>query len=288
MEPAVLSTAPLRTALGAQTRPGRAATLGLLLTLLCFLPRPESPGAETRADGPDFWSDLPRQELVDKLVEEMGDDELLVQVFMLGYIGVRPSADILRWIGTRNLGGVKVFSRNVSTLSELAESIQSMQAAASEGPLRIPLLVSTDQEGGWIRHIKGETSVTPGNIALGATGLPQDALLTGYYIGLELRTLGVNMNFAPTIDVYTNPSATVIGPRAFSSDPVSTALLALAYYQGLSRTGVIATAKHFPGHGQADKDSHGALPVVDLTLEELWSRELVPYRVLISEGVRPS
>jgi beta-N-acetylhexosaminidase len=275
MEPQVLN---LRRRVG-------AAILGFLVAVLCLFPRPAALGAETRSDEPDFWSDLPREELLDRLIQSMSDDELLGQVFMLGYIGVRPSEDVLHWIRGRNLGGVKIFSRNVSTLGGLADSIRSMQKAASENRLRIPLLVSTDQEGGWVRHIKGETSITPGNIALGATGLPQDALLTGYYIGMELRALGVNMNFAPTIDVYSNPSAAVIGPRAFSSDPLSTAMLALAYFQGLSRTGVIATAKHYPGHGQADKDSHGALPVVDLTLEELWSRELLPYRVLIGEGI---
>jgi beta-N-acetylhexosaminidase len=160
-----------------------------------------------------------------------------------------------------------------------------MQETARAGRFQIPLFMSTDQEGGWVRHIKEETSQTPGNIALGASGLPQDALLTGYYIGAELKSLGINMNFAPTTDVYSNPSASVIGPRAFSSDPVATAMLALAYYQGMSKSGIICTAKHFPGHGHADKDSHGTLPVVRISFDQMWQRELVPYRILIPEGI---
>jgi beta-N-acetylhexosaminidase len=85
--------------------------------------------------------------------------------------------------------------------------------------------------------------------------------------------------------VYSNPSATVIGPRAFSADPQATALLALAWFRGLQASGVICTAKHYPGHGHADRDSHGALPVVPIDFRELWERELLPYRVLIPEGL---
>ncbi len=234
---------------------------------------------------PSFWDDQPHEELIETILIHMSDEELLGQVFMLGYIGRRPSDDLMEWIEQRNLGGVKIFTRNVDTLEGLSLSIRSMQEAAAGGRFNIPLFVSTDQEGGWVRHIKEETSHTPGNIALGASGLPQDALLTGYYIGQELMSLGINMNFAPTIDIYTNPSASVIGPRAFSSDPVETAMLALAYYRGMSKSGIICTAKHYPGHGNADKDSHGALPVIRISYEQLWERELLPYRILIREGV---
>jgi beta-N-acetylhexosaminidase len=241
--------------------------------------------AETTAALPTFWSDLPEEELIETIISEMTEDELLGQVFMLGYIGKQPSREILNWIRSRNLGGVKIFTRNVDTLAGLSASIAEMQGVAGSGRFQIPLFVSTDQEGGWVRHIKLQTSQTPGNIALGASGLPQDALLTGYYIGQELKSLGINMNFAPTIDVYSNPSATVIGPRAFSSDPLTTATLALAYYQGMAKSGIICTAKHFPGHGHADKDSHGTLPVVRISFEQMWRRELVPYRILIPEGI---
>jgi beta-N-acetylhexosaminidase len=258
---------------------------GLLLCLLCLFGLVGKLYGETNATVPSFRDDRPEEELIEAILGEMTDEELLGQVFMLGYIGTRPSGEILNWIHSRNLGGVKIFTRNVDTLAGLSESIAEMQDVAEKGRFQIPLFVSTDQEGGWVRHIKLETSQTPGNIALGASGLPQDALLTGYYIGRELKSLGINMNFAPTIDVYSNPSATVIGPRAFSSDPLVTATLALAYYRGMAKSGVICTAKHYPGHGNADKDSHGTLPVVRITFEQMWQRELVPYRILIPEGI---
>jgi len=260
-------------------------TLLCLLFLLCLLWATGELHGETAATLPSFWDDRPDEELIEAILSEMTDEELLGQVFMLGYIGKRPSGEILSWIRSRDLGGVKIFTRNVDTLAGLSASITEMQEVAGSGRFRIPLFVSTDQEGGWVRHIKLETSQTPGNIALGASGLPQDALLTGYYIGRELKSLGFNMNFAPTTDVYSNPSATVIGPRAFSSDPRATAMLALAYYRGMAKSGIICTAKHFPGHGNADKDSHGTLPVVRISFEQMWERELVPYRVLIPEGI---
>ncbi len=233
----------------------------------------------------NFWTDLPEDELIESILSRISDEELLGQVFMLGYTGHEPSAQIARWIEKRNLGGVKIFSRNVDTLPSLARSIKKMQMINAKSRLRIPLLVATDQEGGWVLHIKGKTSLTPGNMALGAGGLPRDAFLTGLYIGRELKLLGINMNFAPTIDIYSNPEANVIGPRAFSSDAKATAMLALAYFKGMARSGIISTAKHYPGHGNADRDSHGMLPVIDISFQEMWDRELVPYRILIREGL---
>ncbi len=245
----------------------------LLMGLCTFLPA-----------NPGFWDDRPIDEMVETILGEMDDEELLAQVFMLGYVGTSPSAEIRKWI-RRGVGGVKIFSRNVAGLEAIARDVNEMQALSLDTRLKVPLLIATDQEGGWVRHIKGDTSTSPGNIAIGASGLPRDALLTGYYIGREMRALGINMNFAPTIDIYSNPAASVIGPRSFSSDSVSTSILALAYLKGMSRSGVIGTAKHYPGHGNADKDSHGTLPVIHISSEQMWERELLPYRVLIREGL---
>ncbi|TVR69655.1 MAG: glycoside hydrolase family 3 protein [Spirochaetaceae bacterium] len=222
---------------------------------------------------------------VDTLIASMSDEQRVAQVLMLAWNGQEPSQEIMRWIRERNLGGVKIFGWNAENLNVLARSLGTMQQASIDTASGIPLFTATDQEGGWVRHIKDGTLITPGNMAIGASGLPYDALMSARYIGLELRALGVNMNFAPTVDVYTNPEAHVIGPRAFSSDPHQTGILGLAFYRGLEQTGVIATAKHFPGHGNATGDSHGVLPVLDEDFETLWQRELFPFRMLVREGV---
>jgi len=255
-----------------------ALVLALGAALWPAPPAAANPGTGAAA----FWRTPPDDPAA--LVEGMNDEELLGQCFMAGYLGQEPTPELLGWI-RRGLGGVKIFTRNVDTLAGLARSVRAMQAEAARTRLAVPLFVSTDQEGGWVRHVKAGTSETPGNIALGAAGLPRDALLSGYYIGRELAALGINMNFAPTIDVYSNPSAAVIGPRSFSADPRTTALLALAWFRGLEASGVICTAKHYPGHGHADSDSHGTLPVVPIDFQELWEQDLLPYRVLIPEGL---
>ncbi len=236
-----------------------------------------------------FWDDIPDNQLIDQLIEAMSSEEMVAQTFMVGWLGERPSVELLAWLQDRNVGGVKVFGWNGGNLVALAESIGVMQRAAAQTHFGIPLFTATDQEGGWVRHIKGSdplsTTITPGNMAIGATTLPYDAYRTAYHIGLELRALGVNMNFAPTVDVYVNPEAHVIGPRAFSDDPVASGLLGVAYFHGLEEARVIATAKHFPGHGNASGDSHGILPVINDSFDVLWQRDLVPYRFLIAEGL---
>lgn len=236
-----------------------------------------------------FWDDVPNGILREQLLDAMSPTELIAQTLMLGWVGEDPSPELVDWLEGPNLGGVKVFGWNGGDLVRLARSIGTMQELAGNHRLGIPLLVATDQEGGWVRHVKGSgdltTMVTPGNMAIGASALPFDAYRSGYYIGMELRSLGINMNFAPTIDVYVNPQAHVIGPRAFSDDPIQTGVLGAAFFQGLEETRVIATAKHFPGHGNAAEDSHGILPVIPDTYEELSKRDLVPFRFLINEGV---
>jgi beta-N-acetylhexosaminidase len=122
-------------------------------------------------------------------------------------------------------------------------------------------------------------------MAIGASGYPRDAYLSGYYIGRELAVLGINMNFAPTVDLYTNRDSTLIGPRSFGSDPVQAGILGAAFMRGQLAAGVIPTAKHYPGHGGTDLDSHGVLPQITSSFEELWERELVPYRLLSRENI---
>ena len=215
----------------------------------------------------------------------MTDEQALAQVFMLGWVGAEPSPIIIEWIRQRNIGGVKIFGWNTADTQRLARTVGELQAASLAGPFNIPLLIATDQEGGLVRHVKGSTSETPGNMAIGASGYPRDAYLAGFYIGKELALLGVNMNFAPTVDLFTNRDSVLIGPRAFGSDPVRAGIFGAAFMRGQLASGIIPTAKHFPGHGDTDLDSHGILPSINISFNELWERELVPYRMLAAEGL---
>ena len=120
----------------------------------------------------DFNSDLPSEQLVEGLLDTMSQEDMLGQVFMLGYMGETASEVIMDWIIKKKVGGIKVFGWNANDLSILVDTISTMQTGALNTALKIPLIIATDQEGGWVRHIKGETSITPGNLALGASGLP--------------------------------------------------------------------------------------------------------------------
>jgi len=232
-----------------------------------------------------FFDDGAPEKLAVAIENAMSDDEALAQVFMLGWVGAEPSPLIMDWIRDRNIGGVKIFGWNTGDTVRLARTVGVLQEASLKGKYKIPLLVATDQEGGWIRHVKGNTSITPGNMAIGASGYPRDAYLAGYYIGKELALLGINMNFAPTVDLFTNRDSWLISTRAFGSDPVKVGIFGAAYMKGQQAAGIIPTAKHFPGHGDTQLDSHGVLPRINVTFETLWDRELVPYRMLVKEGI---
>jgi beta-N-acetylhexosaminidase len=232
---------------------------------------------ETRDPGP--------MEQAAALLARMSNEEALAQTFMLGWVGAEPSPLIINWIQERHIGGVKIFGWNTDDTHKLAKTVGELQQASLGGKYALPLLVATDQEGGWIRHVKGATSETPGNMAIGASGYPQDAYLAGYYIGKELAALGINMNFAPTVDLFTNRFSSLIGPRAFGSNPTQAGILGAAFMKGQMAAGIIPTAKHYPGHGDTDLDSHGVLPRIDASFEVLWERELVPYRILVREGL---
>ena len=234
---------------------------------------------------PRFTDDKDPDTLARELVDAMTPEERLGQTLMFSWTGVGPSGEITDWITGSNLGGIKVFGWNGYDIETLSATIGGYQKDALANRFGIPLLVATDQEGGIVRHITDGTSLTPGNMSIGASGLPLDAYNSGYYIGKELAAIGVNMNFAPDVDLYLKPHTAVIGTRAFSADAEETAFLSTLWYKGHADAGIVSTVKHFPGHGRSDKDSHGILPIIDVSLEDLKSEDLLPYRMLINEGI---
>lgn len=261
----------------------RLPAVPLFFCLLCV--RAAFLYAAPLPDRIDFWSDIPAERLSVQLADRMSDEELLAQILMFGWAGAEPSDLLNSWVVQRGLGSVKVFGWNTDNIQKVAKSVRLLQQEAAGRPLKIPLFVATDQEGGWIRHVKGETSDTPGNMAIGASGYPVDAYYSGFYINREIRALGINMNFAPTVDVYTNLGSSVIGPRSFSSDPVKVGILGEAFAAGSMDAGVIPTAKHFPGHGDTSLDSHGRLPQIEIDAGTLVNRELVPFEYVIRANI---
>jgi beta-N-acetylhexosaminidase len=213
----------------------------------------------------------------------------MVMVWVLGdYTNTEdPSfAEVRRWIERDGIGGV---SMSLGTPIEVAAKINTMQRLA-----KIPLLVSADLEpslgrleGGVFSHYlmdAGSATVFPTAMAIAATGRDDDAYDAGRIIGAEARAVGIHVNFAPVVDVNNTPANPVINTRSFGEDPVRVARLAALFVKGSQAAGTMATAKHFPGHGDTDVDSHVGLPIVTADWARMTRTELVPFRAAIDAG----
>jgi len=195
-------------------------------------------------------------------------------------------AEVRRWITNDGIGGV---SMSLGSPIEVAAKVNAMQRLAG-----VPLLVSADLEpslgrleGGVFTHYlmdAGGATVFPTAMAIAATGRDEDARDVGRIIGREARAVGIHINFAPVVDVNNNPSNPVINTRSFGEDPERVGRLSALFVRGSQEAGTIATAKHFPGHGDTDVDSHVGLPVVRADWSRLSSNELRPFRAAVDAG----
>ncbi|WP_326596779.1 glycoside hydrolase family 3 protein [Streptomyces sp. NBC_01803] len=177
--------------------------------------------------------------------------------------------------------GVGLFGRNVVSLEQLAGLTAQLRQA------RPDVLVAIDEEGGDVTRLEvhGGSSF-PGNHALGSVDDPELTRAVAAELGRRLAAVGVTLNWAPSADINTDPRNPVIGVRSFGDDPALVARHTVAYVTGLQSAGVAACVKHFPGHGNTSVDSHLALPRVDIDLDTLHSRELVPFKAAIAAGAR--
>lgn len=188
-------------------------------------------------------------------------------------------------------GGVIYFDArrgpdNLKDARQVAKLSNGLQRAALRSGARIPLLVSIDQEGGSVvfRMLEPATQL-PGNMALAAGRSRTDVRRSAEIIGSELAAMGINQNYAPVADVNINPNNPIIGVRSFGSDPELCSTFVADSVRGYHRGEVASAAKHFPGHGDTDVDSHTGLPVIKHTREELDSIDLPPFRAAIARGV---
>ena len=222
---------------------------------------------------------------IDTMITEMTIEEKVGQLIMVGFEGTRANATIETHIRERFVGGVVLFSRNIQSPQQTAELTNELRQLASATARQIPLFIGIDQEGGWVIRLKEGATVLPGNMALGATDSTALAEVAGEITAVELAAVGVNLNFAPVMDVNNNLDNPVIGRRSFGESPELVSRLGVPYIRGLQRKGVLATAKHFPGHGDTTVDSHFDLPTVNHDRERIHALELQPFRAAIDADV---
>jgi beta-N-acetylhexosaminidase len=202
-------------------------------------------------------------------------------------LGVRTAAEL---VAQYHVGGIIYFAwaHNTRDPHQIADLSNGIQRAALARRTRVPLLLSTDQEHGIVARVGRPVTLMPGAMALGAGAFrrgTRDAREAARIAGAELAALGIRQNYAPDADVNVDPANPVIGVRSFGSVPESVAALVAAQAQGYQSSGVAATAKHFPGHGDTEDDSHDKLPYIDHTREEWQALDAPPFRAAIAAGV---
>ncbi len=217
------------------------------------------------------------------LIDRMTLEQKVAQMFMVTLHGSVLTEDGAAFLQRYQPGLVVLFTSNAGTpdaVTRLTNSYQQTITAAGG----VPLLIAVDQEGGVVTRLPDGFTMFPAPLLIGAAG-PELAYQTGLATAEELAAVGVNMNLAPVTDLETNPDNPIITRRSFGSDPNLVGETVAAYIQGSQSINVLATAKHFPGHGDTSDDSHGTLPILNLSREVLESRELVPFQRAIDAGV---
>lgn len=199
-------------------------------------------------------------------------------VLQPGFTGTTAPDWLLRRLG-EGLASVGLFGRNIESPDQLAALTAQLRA------VRDDVLVAIDEEGGDVTRLEvRHGSSFPGNFALGSVDDVDLTREVARELGRRLAECGVNLNWAPSADVNSNPGNPVIGVRSFGADTALVARHTAAYVEGLQSAGVAACTKHFPGHGDTEVDSHHALPRIDVDLDTLHARELVPFRAAIAAG----
>lgn len=203
------------------------------------------------------------------------------QLLFVGFDGAEIPPELGQRIREGRIGGVVLFRRNIGEPNQVRSLIRQLHELA---PADAPLTVAIDQEGGRVQRLRDPWTEWPAMRTLGAGPVEQTAAFARA-LALELLDVGIDLDFAPVVDVDSNPDNPVIGDRSFGRDPATVAAHGVALIEAMQTAGVATCAKHFPGHGDTDLDSHLALPCLDLDRARLDRVELPPFRAAIAAGV---
>ncbi len=232
---------------------------------------------------PQDWAPLVRQQAelsyVNQLISHMTLDQEIGQMIMLGFLDTQMSPTLAYTIKQYHLGSVVLYAWNITGADQVKQLTAQMQSQAD-----LPLFVATDQEGGSVNRLQAVDGPLPGAWAMGANGTTDYARQQGEYDAQQLSSLGINVNFAPVVDVA-NTSGGDLGGRTFGTTADQVTKLAGAYLNGLQSSGhVIGTLKHFPGLGDVPTDPHASLYTLDRSKADLERIDWAPYKALIATG----
>lgn len=215
-------------------------------------------------------------------LDAMSLDERLGQLVLIGLPGTEVDAPTRDLIQSDHIGGVILYQDNVETASQTVALLNALKAINAGN--KAPLWLSVDQEGGKVSRMPTEYQSLPSSGTVGQSDNRDYGFAIGSVLGEAVKSLGFTMNFAPVLDIDSNPNNPVIGDRSFGDNPDLVAKLGIAEMEGLQAQQVVPVVKHFPGHGDTSVDSHLNLPVVNKSLESLSAFELQPFQQAIKAG----
>lgn len=205
-------------------------------------------------------------------------DPIYGQLLFIGLKGPTLTADEAQFMIKNNIGGVTLFKRNLTTPTELHKLCSDLNNLKTKMPSRLPPFVAIDMEGGRVHRLKPPFTQWPSLGQMAKLDSTSIAFKFANMMGAELAAVGINLDFAPCVDVLTNSDNVLIGDRSLGTDPEFVAKMASAMVRGYIKSGIVACAKHFPGHGNTIIDSHEDLPIEEIDLKTLESRELIPFK----------
>ena len=207
-------------------------------------------------------------------------------MIITGFAGTCLNSELEELIVNCRIGGLILFERNFEDPDQLIGLINDLQSLAMSCPASVPLFISVDQEGGRVARLKSPFSGFPQPSCLGQAESESLAHRFGLALGREMKSVGINMVYAPVLDVNTNSANPIIGTRALSDTPERAGRMGKAVIAGIQEAGVIPVGKHFPGHGDTDRDSHLELPYVNRDADSLEKIELEPFAQTIDHGLK--
>lgn len=223
---------------------------------------------------------------IDKIKEQIDSmtlEEKLGQLLIVGFEGTKINEDTTSLIEELKVGGIIFFKRNIENGEQVLELTNGLKSLNKNN--KISLFVSIDEEGGQVSRLPKEYERLPEARKIGDLNNEDTSFKYGELLGLRLNSLGFNLDYAPVMDINSNPDNPVIGNRAFGSTPELVSKHGIQIIKGLKSQNIINSIKHFPGHGDTSTDSHINLPIINKTVEEMREFEFIPFARSIEEGV---
>ena len=215
------------------------------------------------------------------VISKMSLGDKIGQMILAGISGTTMDTNAKKLISQFHVGGIIFYKDNFETPAQTIQLVNQMKA---ENRSNLPLLLGVDQEGGRVTRLPGGLANFPPNKQIGKVNNPEFSYKFGTLLGYELKEFGLNLNFAPVLDINSNPNNPVIGDRSFGNNSEIVSKLGIQTMKGIQSQNVIPTIKHFPGHGDTSVDSHLELPIVNKSLKELKKLELIPFERAIDDG----